>query len=167
MSKSKNILIVSAISVLGAVGIYLYAQYNYIKKICFGVKGFKIKNASPSNVSIGLDLEIKNLGNLDIAISKIRMSAFANNRFVADIDSSDLVNIKPKSSSFTNINIALNPKQFLSDSANILSSMNYKNIKLSFKGYVVVKKIGLSIRVPVDLSSSISELISEDSESSC
>lgn len=167
MSKGKNIALISIVSLAGLVGAYLYTQYNYAKKLCFGIKGFKIKNASASNVSLSLNLEINNLDNLEISVGRVRLSVFANNRFVADIDSSEMINVRPKSSSEMKIDVALNPKQFLSDGANILSSMNYKDINLSFKGKVSLKKFGVSINVPIDISSKIGELMSGGGESSC
>lgn len=167
MTKGKKIALFSVVSVIGLVGAYLYTQYNYAKKMCFSVGNFKVKNASVSNVSMGLDLRIKNLDNLSISIGRVRLSVYANNRFIADIDSSEMIEIKPKASSKTELNIALNPKQFISDGADILSSMNYKNISLSFKGKVSAKKFGVPFNIPIDITSKIGELMSGSDGSDC
>ncbi len=164
---SNILLIGGGLTLIAGVGTYFYQQYLLTDYLCYGIKGFKIKQLKFDSVISDLNLSIDNKGDLSIGLEKMSMKIFANGVPIATINQDISESIKPLSVTTLPITVSFNPKEIVGQALNIVTLTSLRDIKFRFKGKATIKKWGFPIPIPFDFEYTISEMMAPSGTSMC
>lgn len=127
--------------VLGAVGIYLKRQFDYIYNAKWTMGGVRNLKLALDKISFTLFYNVDNKGDLSVIISEQNYDVFVNGKFVSKITNKDNVKIKSNSVSKIPFYVNLDPKDVVrAGLANVVDLMNnQKNVKILIKGSLNIK----------------------------
>jgi len=162
--KGKQILVGSIILTLTGLGLYLKAQYDLMMKLCYSVGGYRLIRLGVNETVAEVSLKITNNDALKANILGSSVKVYANGTHIADINESAQFHINPQKSVTVPLRVTIRPKQILSGLTQSGVGANIMKIKLRFKGYVRVRKLGIPIRVPFDFTYTIAELKGSSSD---
>ncbi len=164
---AKILLAVGATTLVAGAGFYLYNQYLLTDYLCYGTKGFKIKNFDADSVTVDINMSIKNKGELSIDLKKMSIDIYANNIFIANINQEIETMVRPFSESILPITVTFSPKKVLGNILNILNQTTFKQMSFRFVGKVAVRKFGIPIPIPFDFAYTASEMMAPSGTSIC
>ena len=132
---------------IGAIGITALALYGkrQVDMISndlyysYDTNSIKIKEVGVNRVVFSVDLLIENKGKLDVQAK----DGVPLTQIYRDLNFS----IKPNSKSPVGIDVVINPKEIISNRKDV-NVTNWRDIPLTFKGSIKVKKIGVWLPVP-------------------
>jgi len=156
----KTLLVVGALALLTGVGLYVKAQYELSYKLVWNYKNFKLNYISADKAVINFDFSIQNKGELEILVRKIDIDVYANEVYVTRIFSDKDLIILPNETTSVPMQIILNPKTIIGNLNQLaFGSSTLNDMRLKFKGKIVVKKFGVRIPIPFVYSTTYKELM--------
>lgn len=160
--KNKSIVILGASVIgLGALGIYTKKQYDMVvNDLDYGYdkSSIKVNTAQINRVALNMDFTIKNRGKLDFEAKDLRLKIASKDVLVSEVYNTGTFNIRPNSTSPVNIDVFLNPEEIIRSRKDI-NILNWKEIPLTFKGSIKIKRAGIWIPIPFKFTYKLGEFV--------
>ena len=148
-SKTAIGLSIGAIAVTG-LAFYTKKQVDMISNdiyYSYDSQSIKIIEVGLNRVVFSVDLLIENKGELDIQAKDLRIKISSEGTPLTQVYRDLIFDIKPNSKSPVGIDVVINPKELITKSKGVKMS-NWKDIPLTFKGSIKVKKLGVWLPIP-------------------
>lgn len=147
---------------LGALGIYGKRQYDMFMNDLFfeyDKSSVKVKKATIDDVSIEMNFIIDNRGKMNIDCKDFRMRVLTQGKEVTKIDRTGEFKIVPNSKAPIPIVVRLNPKRLITETLKGINILQWKDIPLTFKGSIKVRKLGIWIPIPFVVTYKLNDFV--------
>jgi LEA14-like dessication related protein len=109
--RTKKLLAFTGALVLGTTVFFIVRQYRKLMQYRIGVKGFKIRQLSASNVLFDLYLTFNNDSDIGFTIKNQQYEVYMNGKYISKISNTKYVNVNPKATNIIPVAVTLNPTQ--------------------------------------------------------
>lgn len=156
----KTLIWVGALTLITGVGLYFKAQYDLSNNLVYDYKKFKFNYISAAKATVGFDFIVKNKGALKIDVSKIDIDVYLNDVYTTRVFTDKLLEILPEQTTTVPLQLIVNPK-FLLGNINQLAygAPTPNDMRIKFRGKIVIKKLGIPIPIPFIYSTTYKELM--------
>lgn len=176
MKKGVKILIGVVLS-LGAISLlgykYLSKQLDLLTNSCFRFRNFKFKKLTKTDVTLTINLFVKNMSNIAFTLKGYYFDVFINDMKVGVITKAVNQNIKGNEEvSNLSLDLSFNPtKIYKNNEQKIALLLSYALVNrdkfiIEFKGFVDVKQNVIIKKQDIDVKFSLTEILSNKDESS-
>jgi len=163
--------------IIASLGGLIYAGYRYAKNqvklleaSCYKFKDFKFNKLSKDNISITVNLLVKNISKIAFTLLNYKLDVYINDFKVATISKTLNQEIKADGGiSTVGLDINFNPKNAIPDLSKVIeiisaATFNRDKFKLRFKGYINIKQSVIERKQDLDMTFTLAEILQPSSQ---
>ena len=135
--------------------IFLTSCFDYEDVDFKGVDNFGLEDRSGGNITIRLDLRVKNPNNYNIKIKKSSLDIYANGSNIGKTKMKNDIVIKKNKEDVYPLFLTLNEKDLMGSALGSLGSILTGSMKIRVKGKVKAKVYGIGKKFPIDEEQSV------------
>jgi len=143
---------------LGALSFYGYKQYKAVKGVKFEVIGYQIKSINLQQTVLDLTLAFTNTTDLGFDVTSYSFDIRGNEKYVGSSDSKELITVDANKVNTLKAEVVIPNKIALQSASKSIGESGLKNVLITIKGGVNVKKGILPFYIPINYSFKISDL---------
>jgi len=142
----KAIIVTGLLSGIAALFYFAKKEYDLLSNAKFRVRRIKKINAIGGITTINYDLEIANESNIDITFKNLKIDIFSGSKLIGDVTYNRNIFVPAKGAGVVPLESKINSRALLeSIVGSITQLLKAKSISLTFKIYVDIKALGLTI----------------------
>lgn len=161
MKRNTAIILGTSAIGLGYLAWYGKKQYDLINETIwfdYDKESVRVIKLGLEDTRINLDYIIDNRGEFVAEVKEVNIAISSNGVPITKVQRSGDFSILPNTKVPFEITLRLNPTELIRNSKD-LNIMNYKEMPLTFKGSIKVKKMGIWIPIPINFTYKLREFL--------
>ncbi len=156
----KTLLFLGVVALLGGIGLYIKKTIDLAKKLVFKLHSYNFVQLGLDSTTIEGLLEIKNESDLEITLKALNIDVYVNGVYISKVKQRTDAVIVPNGTIQISMTSTFSPSSIFSNIVNIMGKVAiWDDIIFNFKGRVVVIFKGIPIVVPIDVSTTLEQMI--------